>query len=76
LDRLIANYERKKFGEWQLARLYGWRGEKDLAFKWAERAYAHRDTGITWIKIETDFRELRSDARYIALLRKMNLPEL
>jgi TolB-like protein/DNA-binding winged helix-turn-helix (wHTH) protein/Flp pilus assembly protein TadD len=75
-DQLIANYERKNFGEWQLARAYAWRGEKDLAFKWAERAYAHRDTGITWIKIETDFRELRSDARYIALLRKMNLPAL
>jgi TolB-like protein/DNA-binding winged helix-turn-helix (wHTH) protein/Flp pilus assembly protein TadD len=76
LDELIAEYERNKFAEWQIARVYAWRGENDLAFKWAERAYAHRDTGITWIKIETDFRGLRSDARYAALLRKMNLPAL
>jgi tetratricopeptide (TPR) repeat protein len=74
LDQLLADYERKKFAEWQIARVYAWRGENDLAFKWAERAYAHKDTGITWIKVETDFRALRSDPRYLALLRKMNLP--
>jgi TolB-like protein/DNA-binding winged helix-turn-helix (wHTH) protein/Flp pilus assembly protein TadD len=74
LEQLLAEYEKNKFAEWQIARVYAWRGENDLAFKWAERAYAHRDTGITWIKIETDFRALRSDARYLALLHKMNLP--
>jgi tetratricopeptide (TPR) repeat protein len=72
LDQLI----KRNFGEWQIARVYAWRGETDLAFMWAERAYAHRDTGITWIKIDTDFRRLRSDARYTALLHKMNLPVL
>ena len=74
LERLLAEYEKTKFGEWQIARVYAWRGENDLAFKWAERAYAHKDTGITWIKVETDFRGLHSDPRYLALLRKMNLP--
>jgi len=76
LDQLIAEYGKRNFGEYQIARVYAWRGEKDLAFMWAERAYAHRDTGITWIKIDPDFRRLRSDARYTALLHKMNLPAL
>ena len=55
--------------------MYAWRGEKDHAFEWAERAYVQRDIGITWLKIDTDFRSLRGDPRYKALLRKMNLPQ-
>jgi TolB-like protein len=58
-----------------IARAYAWRGEKDKAFQWAERAEKTRDPGITWLKIDTDFRSLREDARYRALLREMNLPE-
>ena len=52
-----------------------WRGEKDKAFQWAERAYTERDAGTTWLKIDFSFRGLRDDPRYKALLRKMNLPE-
>jgi len=58
-----------------IASVYAWRGEKDKAFQWAERAYTERDSGITWLKIDFDFRGLRDDSRYKALLRKMNLPE-
>jgi TolB-like protein/DNA-binding winged helix-turn-helix (wHTH) protein/Tfp pilus assembly protein PilF len=75
LDRSIAVYGKRKFGEFQIARVYAWRSEKDQAFQWAERAYAHRDTGLTWIKIDPDFRGLRADPRYKAFLKKMNLPE-
>jgi TolB-like protein len=60
---------------YEIARVYAWRGEKDQAFESLERAYAQRDPGITWIKIDPFFRSLRGDARYKSLLRKMNLPE-
>ena len=55
--------------------MYAWRGEKNQAFEWAERACVQRDTGITWFKIDPGFRSLRADPRYKALLRKMNLPD-
>ena len=71
LEELIA----KKAPPFGIAGVYAWRGEKDKAFEWAERAYAERDMGITWLKIDTYFRGLRGDPRYKALLRKMNLPE-
>ncbi len=58
-----------------IASVYAWRGEKDRAFQWLERAYSERDASITWLKIDTFFRGLREDPRYKALLRKMNLPE-
>jgi tetratricopeptide (TPR) repeat protein len=71
LEQMIA----KKEPSYGIAEVYAWRGEKDKAFEWAERAYAERDMGITWLKIDTYFRGLRGDPRYKVLLRKMNLPE-
>jgi hypothetical protein len=71
LEELIAG----KGGPWEIAGVYAWRGENDKAFEWAERAYKERNGGLTWLKIDTNFRSLHGDARYRALLHKMNLPE-
>jgi TolB-like protein/Flp pilus assembly protein TadD len=71
LKQLIAR-EDDAYGT---ARVYAWRGEKNQALESLERAYAQRDPGITWIKIDPFFRSLRGDPRYNALLQKMNLPE-
>ena len=72
LEQLIA----KKYPPTiAIASVYAWRGEKDKAFQWAERAYKERDVGITWLKIDFNFRGLRDEPRYKALLKKMNLPE-
>jgi TolB-like protein/DNA-binding winged helix-turn-helix (wHTH) protein len=73
LEQLIVKFG--KTSPAQIARVYAWRGEKNQAFEWAERARVQRDTGITWFKIDPDFRSLRADPRYKALLRKMNLPD-
>jgi len=73
LAQLIAKYG--KNSPFAIARVYAWRGEKDQAFEWAERAYEQRDTGLTWLKIDSVFRTLREDPRFRALLRKMNLPQ-
>jgi TolB-like protein/Tfp pilus assembly protein PilF len=70
LKQLIARDD-----AYQAVRVYAWRGEKDHALEWAERAYEKRDSAVTWIKIDPFFRSLRGDARYKSLLRKMNLPE-
>jgi TolB-like protein/DNA-binding winged helix-turn-helix (wHTH) protein/Tfp pilus assembly protein PilF len=72
LNQLIARLGVKSSG--MIARVYAWRGEKQQAFEWAERAYLLRDTGITWLKVDPDFRSLRGDPRYRALLQRMNLP--
>jgi TolB-like protein/DNA-binding winged helix-turn-helix (wHTH) protein/Flp pilus assembly protein TadD len=73
LEQLIAKYG--KGSAHLIAEVYAWRGEKDQALEWAERAYVQRDIGITWLEIDTAFRSLRGDARYRALLREMNLPD-
>jgi serine/threonine protein kinase len=73
LEQLIALHAKTSAAT--IATVCAWRGEKDQAFKWAERAYAQRDAGLAWIKIDPVFRSLRNDPRYKALLHKMNLPE-
>ena len=73
LQQLIDRYGNKAAG--LIARVYAWRGEKDQAFDWAERAYVQRDPGITWFGIDPDFRTLNSDPRYRVLLHRMNLPD-
>jgi hypothetical protein len=73
LEKLIAHSGKTTSA--QIARVYAWRGEKSQALEWAERAYVQRDPGITWLKIDPDFRNLRAEPRYKALVRKMNLPD-
>ena len=73
LAQLIAKYG--KNAPLAIARVYAWRGEKDQAFEWAERAYEQRDTGLAWLKIDGGFRTWWEDPRFRALLRKMNLPQ-
>jgi TolB-like protein len=73
LEELIA----KNAGDsaYQIADVYAWRGEKDQAFLWLNRAYAQRDGGLTQVKFDPLLDSLRSDPRYTAFLRKMRLPE-
>jgi hypothetical protein len=51
------------------------RDDKDEAFKWLDRAYDNRDSGITLMRADPMLRNLRGDPRFTALLRKLKLPE-
>jgi adenylate cyclase len=59
----------------EIARVYAFRGEKDRAFEWLNRAYEARDEDLYFIKGDPLFKNLESDLRYKVFLRKMNLPE-
>ncbi len=61
-------------GPSQIAQIYAWRGERDQAFAWYERAYRLHDAGLSWLKYDPWSMSLRGDARYKALLAKMKLP--
>ncbi len=73
LDGVIAKYAQA--AAYQIAEVYAWRGEKDKAFEWLERAYQQQDGGLSRIKGDALLKSLRNDPRFNALLRKMNLPE-
>jgi TolB-like protein/Flp pilus assembly protein TadD len=58
-----------------VAMTYAYRNDRDLALQWLDRAYKQKDASLAEIVGEPLFKNLASDPRYKAFLRKMNLPE-
>ena len=73
LDELIKNHSQDS--AYAIAEVYAWRGDKESAFTWLERAYTLHDIDFFNLKSEPKFSSLWGDPRYRALLRKLNLPE-
>jgi len=46
---------------------------KDEGFEWTERAFTQKDHNLELMKNLEPFDEIRSDPRYIALIRKIGL---
>jgi serine/threonine-protein kinase len=59
---------------YQVAEAHAFRGEKDEAFAWLDRAYRQRDPGLTALLVDPLFDSTRSDPRFSAMLRKLKLP--
>jgi TolB-like protein/tetratricopeptide (TPR) repeat protein len=58
-----------------IAEVYAFRGQADEAMHWLERAYAQKDVGLYYIKVDLQLQSLAADPRFRAFLRKMNLPD-
>jgi eukaryotic-like serine/threonine-protein kinase len=72
LDALVAQYSDRT--PYQIATVYAWRGERKEAFTWLDRAAALLDREMFLsVKADPMFGSLHGDARFEALLRKMNL---
>jgi tetratricopeptide (TPR) repeat protein len=76
-DAQLAESIRRNAKSWpsQIARVYAFRGEKDRAFEWLERAFDMRDEDLYDLKGDPLFKNIEGDPRYKAFLKKMNLPE-
>ena len=75
-DEALKKFIDKFQNEWNylLAELYAYRGEKDKAFIWLENAYNKKDGWLVFLKGDPLLKNLKGDPRYIAFLKKMNLP--
>ena len=69
LKELVRNHAKEAL--FQIAGAYSYRGEKDRAFEWLERAYISRDPGLAEVRVEPLFRSLHGDPRWAAFLKKM-----
>jgi hypothetical protein len=74
LNELKAKFS--KNSGYQIGEIYAYRQEPDRAFEWLEAAYRERDSGMTWITYDPFMKNVRTDARWPVLLKKMNLPDL
>ncbi len=73
---MLSEFTAKYQNDWSylLAQLHAFRGEKDTAFAWLEKAYSKNDGWLIWIKGDPLLKNLQGDPRYKAILKKMNLP--
>jgi eukaryotic-like serine/threonine-protein kinase len=71
LRQLIASHAGDS--AYQIAAVYAFRGEPDLAFQWLDHAFERRDPGLTWVKLEPVFRTLHGDPRWNAILTRLGL---
>ena len=60
---------------YQIAQIHAWRGEKDQAFAWLDRAYAIHDAGLVRLPYDPAMDPLRADPRFAALIQKMGFPK-
>jgi tetratricopeptide (TPR) repeat protein len=76
-DAALARLEAESAGDLPLwiAEAYAFRGQKERAFQWLDRAFAQKDVNLFYIKGDPLLKNLEGDLRYKALLRKMNLPD-
>jgi TolB-like protein len=71
----LAELERDHADEpFLIAGVRAWRGDKDGAFEWLERAYRQHDLRMRNVKVHYLLRSVRGDPRYAELLRRMKLP--
>jgi serine/threonine protein kinase/regulator of sirC expression with transglutaminase-like and TPR domain len=60
---------------YQVGNVYAWRGEKDKAFEWLERAYQQHDSGLNGVAYDPLFDGLHGDPRWNALLQRLALSD-
>ncbi len=73
LDGLVKRWKQEYASPFYIARLYFALKESDQGFKWLNQAYQERDSCLLEIKVDPGFDNVRSDARFWALLKKMRL---
>jgi hypothetical protein len=76
-DARLADAILRNGSSWpsEIARVYAFRGEKDHAFEWLNRAYDMHDEDLYFIKGDPLLKNLEGDPRFKAFPRKMNLSE-
>lgn len=74
LDGMLE-YERQNYLKpYYIAMAYLAVGDRDKAFEWFERSIEGRNEFLIWFGTEPKLEPLRSDPRYLAILRKINVP--
>jgi len=57
-----------------IASVYSQLNQKDEAFQWLEKAYEERSALLVLLKINEDWKNLRSDPRFADLVKRIGLP--
>ncbi|MBA3515598.1 MAG: hypothetical protein H0T77_14650 [Pyrinomonadaceae bacterium] len=56
-----------------IALVYNGLGEREKALDYLEKGYAEKDLRMVFLKVEPKWNNLRSDSRFISLIKRMRL---
>jgi adenylate cyclase len=73
LPRLEANPVEAGLNEFSIAFCYFRLGEKDKGFEWLEKSHSMKDGSLLGIRYQQDLDWVRSDPRYLDLLKRLGL---
>jgi eukaryotic-like serine/threonine-protein kinase len=71
LQELTRDPVRRYFSSYEVAKVYACAGNRDLTFKWLERAYQEHNPDLIELRAEPIFIAQRSDPRFQTLLRRI-----
>jgi TolB-like protein/Tfp pilus assembly protein PilF len=74
LEQLDQLSKQRYVTPYVVSRIYATLGQKDEAFHWLETAYRQQAEWMVLLKVNPCFDDLRPDARFQDLLRRMNFP--
>jgi tetratricopeptide (TPR) repeat protein len=76
-NQILGNLEKlsrhRYVSSYEIAVIYLGLGKKDQAFEWLEKAYDERASQLIFLKTDPRLDSLRSDAKFLDLLRRMRL---
>jgi hypothetical protein len=75
LNLSMEDMKRHYVDPYDIARFYARLGEKDQSLAWLQKGYDERVDGMTLLKVEPDFDDLRSDPRFQDLVHRVGLPQ-
>ena len=73
LDELNELSKRSYVSSYRVAAIYDGLEEREQAFEWLQRAYEERDPWLVFLKLDPVLDNLRSDARFADLVRRVGL---
>jgi tetratricopeptide (TPR) repeat protein len=73
LEELLKLSTERYVPSYNIALIYNGLGEREQTLAWLERAYEQRDARLIFLKVEPKWNNLRSDPRFVDLLRRVRL---
>jgi hypothetical protein len=75
LDRLLLTVGDSYVDSPDFAAVYLALGDREKAFDWLEKGFEVRAAGMLAISVDSRFTEIRSEPRFLGLLRRMGLDQ-
>lgn len=75
LEQMLALSKERYVTPYGIARIYNALGMKDDALRWLDTAYHQQAEWMLLLKVDPCFDDLRSEARFQDLMRRMNFPK-